>query len=196
MYNDSNFKFGEMSVMSTSINDNEVDVQGELKFITNGDASRLFTDRRHDGFRITFIPGFATQSMGDKFVQAGGILENNAIYKRIHGHQQLVTRLDGGSYHSWGCTGDDAGVNNISYYGFGIQPGILCMEIRRNVSTASTWENNKLYRFRLQGKVPFEATSECMGMNINTRWNDALRTCYKNRVLYPVSELAAILQGV
>jgi len=197
MHNDNGttVKFGEMSVMSTSINDNEVDVQGELTFIVNGETSEFLT-RISDGFRIPFIPGFATQSTGDKFVQAGTPLANNAIYKRIAGRQQLVTRLDGGYYSSWGCSGDDADDDNVSYYGFGIQPGILCMEIRRHTNFATHWEGDKPYRFRLQGKVPFEATSECMGMNINTRWNDALRACYKNRVLYPISELAAILQGV
>lgn len=190
------FEFGEMSVMSTSINDNEVDVQGEIKFRVN-DTTRDFLTQISDGFRIPFIPGFATQSTGDKFVQAGTPLVNNAIYKRISGRQQLVTRLDGSYYRSWGCSdvnNDDE--DNVSYYGFGIQPGILCMEIRRHTNFASHWEGDAPYRFRLQGKVPFEANSECMGMNINTRWNDALRTCYKNRVLYPVSELAAILQGV
>jgi hypothetical protein len=77
-----------------------------------------------------------------------------------------------------------------------MQCGIMTIDIVNRSSTSSPcqWLTSSPYTFHLSGLVPFEATTDCIGMNVDTVWNDALKECYNGKVLCPYPSLLDVLE--
>lgn len=183
--------------VTTSINGNSVDVYGYIHFNKNdGNAD-------WDGFRVAFIPGFATRSSYNKFGiigNSGGLAHpiTNLIYHEKNGY--VVSYLSGSGFVN---NTKDAGyetlyLDNIRYGGMAMQCGIMTIDIVNRYQSLTThgvyqWDTTQPYTFHLSGLVPFEATPDCIGMNVDTVWRDALKACYNGKVLCPYSSLLEVL---
>jgi hypothetical protein len=182
--------------ITTSINGNSVDVYGFIHF--------TFTPglNDYDGFRVAFIPGFAIRSSYNKFGiigNSGGMAHpiKNLIYHEKNG--RIVTYLSGSGIIN--NTNDEGYSNfyseNVRYGGMAMQCGIMTVDIVNRSSSSLVpcqWDKSKPYTFHLSGLVPFEATTDCIGMNVDTVWNDALKECYNGKVLCPYPSLLDVLE--
>ena len=181
--------FGEMKA-SASINGNAVDIYGEIRFKP---GTSVLASSTMDGFRISFIPGFAIRSTAAKFGDPVSTPVSNLIYKKTNG--LLVSNLSG----QWIPNGtfDDEIFSTdpqVLFSGVAVQPGILAVDIIRKSTTPSVWNYDLPYRFHVRGLVPFEASSECIGMNITENWNKAMAACYSGKRICTPSELRTILE--
>lgn len=177
IYDGSSSKKAELSV-SVSINGNHVDIYGAFTFSGNPGSGECA------GYRVAFLPGFATQSTDDKFgvVNAGSL--KSLIYKRKTTGSQTSNRqisyLSGEGLNN----GEDGRIAtltlttpNIYYGGMGIRPGILVVDILRVSDVVQFWDTSKPYGFHVHGIVPFEASGDCVG-NAAQHWNTAIFNCY------------------
>ncbi len=183
--------------ITTSINGNSVDVYGFMHF------NNMPGLNNRDGFRIAFIPGFATRSSYNKFGiigNSGGLAHpiTNLVYYEKNGY--VVSYLSGSAIvNNTNDVGyDNLYLDNVRYGGMAMQCGIMTIDIV-NRSTATSianpcqWMTSRPYTFHLSGLVPFEATPDCIGMNVDTVWNDALKACYNGKVLCPYQSLLTVL---
>jgi len=190
-------EYGTLSV-SASINGNTIDIYGSWNFNMSIDSIR--------GFRIPFIPGFATVTRESKFgidgVNDVFAMPADYLYKKKSAGQKdyIMSYLSGEP--CWkGKTEATQRMLNVtcSYGGAAIQDGILAVDILNNKASGTMFSDAASpYSFHVHGAVPFEATGDCVGTmvgrNIKSSWNKALDACYNHRVLMPYDILCTLME--
>ena len=190
--------------VSASIVGNTMDITGYFVLHSTGSWTK-------DGLRVPLIPGFAVQSLSEKFGSAGDFIRfNDYMYKNNYGF--LVSCLSGN--HStngdsflnasiWEETDDNRSKilsSGIRFGGVAVSAGIVTVDMYR-ISHLTDWVSASSatdrivhpYGFHISGPVPFETVEECLGANINTGWTNAMARCYNGKIICPKTTLVNIL---
>ena len=189
---------------SASIVGNTMDITGYFVLNSTGSWTK-------DGLRVPLIPGFAVQSLSEKFGSAGDFIRfTDYMYKNNYG--LLVSCLSGNhstngnsflGYSIWGETADNRSKilsSEIRFGGVAVSAGIVTVDMYR-ISHNTDWVSATTapersvhpYGFHISGPVPFETVEECLGANINTGWTNAMDRCYKGKIICPKTTLVNIL---
>ena len=171
--------------LSASINGNTVEIYGAF----------IFTDRMEStvrGLRVPFVPGFAVHQSFHKFGMPG-MLTESLVYRRKNNH--LVSYLSGIACNNGSRGTIETSLRTALYGGVALDNGIVAVDIYKSDSSTEAWTQGFPYGFHLHGVVPFETTGDCVGAEFTgLGWQNALKACYKDKVLCTSSDLCTILK--